>query len=210
MSRKSKAAEFVDERYNIQVFGHNVLVTDAMKDYAIEKVSKIERFSDRIIDIVVTMDIQRIDHKVDIVMKVDHVKIRSSAVSENMYASIDVATEKLQRQLLKYKNRIQEHTGRSLSAIDMRVMTINAQKDLDVINDEIESETRRKLIEDYQSHQVVCKETLPLKMLTIDEAVMKMDLSNDHFLIYRSEEDQKLKVIYRRKDENYGIIEVEN
>lgn len=210
MSRKSKAAEFVDERYNIQVFGHNVLVTDAMKDYAIEKVSKIERFSDRIIDIVVTMDIQRIDHKVDIVMKVDHVKIRSSAVSENMYASIDVATEKLQRQLLKYKNRIQEHTGRSLSAIDMRVMTINAQKDLDVINDEIESETRRKMIEDYQTHQVVCKETLPLKMLTIDEAVMKMDLSNDHFLIYRSEEDQKLKVIYRRKDENYGIIEVEN
>lgn len=210
MSRKSKAAEFVDEGYNVQVVGHNVQVTDAMKDYALEKVTKIERFSDRIIDIVVTMDIQRIDHKVDIVMKVDHVKIRSSAVSENMYSSIDVATEKLRRQLLKYKNRIQQHTARSLSAIDMRVMTINAQKDLDVINDEIESENRRRLIEDYQSHQVVSKETKPLKILTIDEAVMKMDLSDDHFLIYRSQEEMKLKVIYRRNDGNYGIIEVES
>lgn len=210
MSRKSKAAEFVDERYNIQVFGHNVQVTDAMKDYAIEKVSKIERFSDRIIDIVVTMDIQRIEHKVDIVMKVDHVKIRSSASSENMYASIDLATEKLQRQLLKYKNRIQQHTARSLSAIDMRVITLNAAKDLDVINDEIESETRRRLIDGYQSHHVVSEETRPLKTLTLDEAVMKMDLSNDNFLIYRSEESRKLKVIYRRKDENYGIIEIES
>ncbi|MCB1067823.1 MAG: sigma 54 modulation/S30EA ribosomal C-terminal domain-containing protein, partial [Simkania sp.] len=46
----------------------------------------------------------------------------------------------------------------------------------------------------------------PLKHLTLDEAVMKMELSDDHFMVYRSEEEQNLKVIYRRRDGSYGII----
>ncbi len=57
-----------------------------------------------------------------------------------------------------------------------------------------------------QPHTVIKQKTLPLKTLTTEEAVMKMELSGDQFLIYKNEVDHKLKVIYRRKDENYGII----
>lgn len=210
MSHRTKAAEFLDEGYNIHVLGRHILVTESMKDYAIEKISKIEKFKNRIIDVNITMDVQKLDQSVDIVMKVDHVKIKSSATSVNMYASIDEATDKLQKQLIKYKNRIQEHTAKAISDIEeLNVNVITPEEELRVINDEIESENRRKLIDKYKPHEIVTKEKSPLKMLTTSEAVMKIDLSGDNFLIFRSQEDQKIKVIYRRTDGNYGIIEVE-
>jgi putative sigma-54 modulation protein len=60
---------------------------------------------------------------------------------------------------------------------------------------------------DYTTHEIVKQDTLPLKTLTNEEAVMKMDLSKDMFMIFKNEADQKIKVIYRRDDGNYGIIE---
>ncbi len=208
MSRKSKAAEFVEESYTISVTGRNILITSAMKDYALEKLSKIERFSDRIIDIMITMDIQKIDHRVDIVMKVDHMVIKSEASTEDMYVSIDRAIDKLQRQLIKYRQRIQEHTAKKLAIVDMKVNVLRTQ-DIDEVNDEIESETRRQLIDSYTPHNIVSQEVHPLKLLTCEEAIMKMDLTGDAFLIFRCEEDRKMKVMYRRRDGDYGVIEVE-
>lgn len=209
MSRKSKAAEFVEEGYTINVTGRNLLVTSAMKDYALEKLGKIERFSDRIIDVALTMDIQKLDHRVDIVMKVDHMVIKSEATSEDMYASIDKATDKLQRRLIKYRQRIQEHIAKKLAVVDMKVNVLHVG-DIDEVNDEIESETSRRLIDSYRPHQVVSQEVHPMKFLTTGEAVMKMDLTGDSFLIFRCEEDRKIKVMYRRRDGNYGVIQVES
>lgn len=56
---------------------------------------------------------------------------------------------------------------------------------------------------------MVSTESRPLKDLTTEEAVMKMELSGDHFMLYRDEADRKLKVIYRHSDEDYGIIQAE-
>jgi len=212
MSRKSKAAELSNEGYNISVVGRNVMVTDSMKDYAIEKVSKIEKFSHRIIDVIVTMDIQKLVHRVDIVISVDHIKIKSQATSDDMYASIDKATDKIERQLLRYKTKIQDHHAKGLNVIDMQVNVIKKpeEEELEDVNIEIEDESRRQLVESFQVHEVVANETRPLKMLTLDEAMMKMELSGDTFMIFKAEEDQKIKVIYRRNDENYGVIEVES
>jgi len=211
MKGKAKAKEFVGEGYKIHVTGRDVLVTDAMKTYAIDKVSKIERFSSRIIDVQVTMDIQKLDHRVDIVLKVDHIKIKSQASSTDMYASIDRAVEKIERQLRRYKKRIQEHTSKPLNIVDLKVNVLKRpdEEELMDINMEIEEANQRELLERYTPHEIVSQETKPLKTLALEEAVMKMELSGDSFLIFRSEEDRKLKVIYRRDDSNFGIIEVE-
>jgi putative sigma-54 modulation protein len=210
MSRKSKAAEFLQEAYNITVTGRNVMVTDAMKDYAIEKISKIERFSNRIIDVVVTMDIQKFEHRVDIVLKVNHIKIKSQAITNDMYASIDKAVDKIEAQLLRYKEKLQDHQAKGIAAVDMNVNVLRfTDEELVDVNDEIEDENRRRLMDRYRPHKIVNKETLPLKTLTDGEAIMKMDLSGDNFLIYRSEESQRLKVMYRRNDGDFGVIEPE-
>lgn len=212
MNRKEKIAEFASEGYTIGVTGRHVLVTDAMKDYVIEKLSKMERYSCRIIEVLVTMDIQKLDHRVDIVAKVNHLTIRSSATSDDMYVSIDQAVDKLEKQFLKYKDKLQDHQHRALSYVDMNVNVLKPSRDGDVfeINDEIENENLRQIEEKYKPHRIVAQETQPLETLTYDDAVFKMELSGRTFLVFRHVEDNQLKVIYRRSDHNYGIIEPEN
>jgi len=209
MKGKAKAVEFENEEYSIHVVGRNVAVTEAMKNYAIEKVFKLERFSNRIIDVTVTMDIQKLEHRCDIDIRVNHVKIRSHGVSMDMYAAIDDAIEKVSTQIRRYHKRLTDHQAKSIAMVDMNVNVIGpAQDELAEFNDDIESENQQKLIEEYR-HSVVSQETLPLKTLTMDEAVMRLDLSGHNFLVYRSQEDNKIKIIYLRDDGQFGIIEPE-
>ena len=109
MNRKDKALEFADTEYHLHVTGRHVEITDAMKDYALEKLSKVERIMDRIIDVNVIMDIQKLDHHVEIILKAGNTKITSNASSTDMYASIDQAVKKLEAQVLHYKSKINDH-----------------------------------------------------------------------------------------------------
>ncbi len=208
MSNKSK---FADAGYDVHITGRHVLVTDAMKNYAIEKISKIEKFSDRIIDVQVMMDIQKVDHRVDIRMQIGHFHIKSHSTTTDMYASIDEAVRKIERQLMRYKTKLQSHHGQSLEEVDMQVNVIKSptEEELNTINDAIQEESMRQMEKDFGIHQIVAQETLPLKSLRIEEATMKMDLSGDTFLLFREEESHKLKLIYRRNDGNYGLINPE-
>ncbi|MCE5316734.1 MAG: ribosome-associated translation inhibitor RaiA [Parachlamydia sp.] len=206
MSRKSKASEFVKEGWDIQITGRNVLVTDPMKDYAMEKISKIELFSKRIVDVNVVMDIQKLEHRLDIIVKVDNLKIKSHAASDNMYSSIDIAIAKLLEQLRRYKTRIQDHQSISHEEVAMKVEVYASPTDEELVNDDIEAENANSAMDRYTPHKIVAQETKPLKTLTNNEAIVKMELSGDAFLIFRSEEDRKMKVIYKRSDGHYGII----
>lgn len=212
MSRKEKSESFVNEGYNVNVIGRHIEVTEPMKNYAIEKISKLERLDPRLIDVNVTMDIQKLDHRVEIWMQFNNLKIRSHASSDNMYASIDKATDRLQHQLRKYKDRIQEHHAKGVSTIDMNVNVLQFHKDdaIEEINGEIEDANRESLVKRYTPPKVVAKEKRSLKLLTLDEAIMKLELAGDLFLLYRSEEaGGKLRVIYKRNDGNLGILEPE-
>ncbi len=212
MKGKAKALEFIGEGYKICVTGRAVLVTEAMKSYAIEKISKIDRFSPRLLDVIVIMDIQKLEHRVDIVIKVDHIKIKSQAASTDMYVSVDKAVDKIERQLRKYKKKIHDHTAKALNIVDLKVNVLKRPKEEELldINMDIEDANQQELIDRYRPHEIVSQETTPLKTLTCEEAVMKMELSGDAFLIFRNEESHRIDVIYRRKDDNYGIIEVES
>lgn len=197
--------------YNITIIGRHVEVTDAIKNYAREKVSKIEKLHGRILEVMVTLDVVKLEHRVDIVMKVDHTKVAVHALTDNMYASIDKATDRLQRKLSRYKRWIQEHHAQGLSVVDMNVNVIARPElsALDDINEAIEEENEHKLELLYGPHSITKRKVLQLRQLTQAEAVTKMDLSGDHFMLYRSQEDRKLKLIYRRRDASYGIIEPE-
>ena len=207
MSRKINSVE--DQGYNVTITGRHLQVTESMKDYALEKISKMERFFPHIIDIIVTMDIQKLDHRVDVVFQFGHFRVKAQAMSDSMYKSIDKVLSKLQSQLRRYKSKIQNHHAKGLKAIDMNVNVYRRPDEVEEFNDKIDDENRRQLEESYKPHEILKRETRPLKVLTFDEVIMKMELSGDFFQIFRSEEDQKIKVIYKRKDGCYGIIEPE-
>lgn len=190
--------------YSIHVVGRHVLVTEAIKNYALEKVGKIEKFTDRIVDVTVTLDIQRMEQRCEISMSVGNLKIFSHAATQDMYASIEQAVRKLERQLRRYKSKLQEHHAKSLNAIDMEVNVYEAPYDeVEEFNEEIEAQNVLTF------PKVVAQEQMPLKRLTLVEAIRDLDLSQDPFLIYMSEEEQALKVLYWRDGkETLGLVSV--
>ncbi len=195
--------------YNIAVVGRHVLVTEAMKKYATDKIHKMDRISDRIIDVTVTMDIQKLEHRLSIVMFVGNVKIKVQAITEDMYASIDLAVDKLQAKLRKYKKRIQEHQAKPLHSVDMQVNVLRAPDPIEEVNEAIEEENQRQLESDFFPTEVVRKTSTPLKTLTFGEALMKFELSDEPFLLYRSEETQKIKVVYHLEGGEIALLELE-
>ncbi|HRW58715.1 MAG TPA: ribosome-associated translation inhibitor RaiA [Chlamydiales bacterium] len=202
--------QFDNEGYNLTITGKNIQVTEAIDQYVREKISKVEHFTDHILDIVVTLEVQKLSHTVTIIMKFLHYKIKVQAVTEDLYSAIDKATEKLLKLIQKYKTKLQEHRVKDLSVFDMNVNVLGLEGDVEEINEQIDEENLKDEEEIYKFHKVVSTDKMPIKMLTQDEAVMKMELSGDNFMIYRSEEDQSMNVIYRRRDQEFGVIEIQS
>ncbi len=210
MVKQNKFTEEESLGYRVDVIGRNLQITDPIRAYIWDKLSKIERFHNHIIHVHITLEIHKLEHNCTLILKIDHTRVKCQANSTDMYASIDRAIDRMQVLLSRYKSRIQDHHKKKLSVIDMQVNVLQRPfNELESINAEIEAESAKSEIEANRPTKIIGTETRPLKTLTINESVMKMDLSGDGFLLFRCEEDQKLKVIYRRTDGNYGLIQPE-
>lgn len=205
-------SKFDNEGYRLEITGRHVQVTEAMKKHAADKISKLEKIHDHIIDIQVCLDVTKLEHTCTVVMKFSHFKVKVSATSSDMYASIDKAVQRLQTKLRRWKKRIQDHHRKPLNVVDLEVNVLKAPFDeLEEYNEEIDEQNQNKVDVAFTPHKIIGSEVRPLKTLTIDEAMMKMELSSDEFLLFRDESDasQALKVIYRRTDGNYGLIKAQ-
>jgi putative sigma-54 modulation protein len=205
----TKTNKFANEGYTLYVLGKHFEITDAIRNYVWEKLSRIERIADHIIDVHVVLDAQKLEKTCSILMNFIRFQIKVQVGKDNMYEAIDKAIDRVTRLIRRYKTKLQSYRNKQLSTVDIHVNVIQALKDdLSAINDEIEAESVKLEEEKYRLHQVVAKETMSLKMLTQDEAIMKMEITSDPFLIFKSEEDHKIKVIYRREDNNYGLVQM--
>ena len=204
------AKKFESKPYSMHISGKHIEVTEPIQHYIEEKMGKIETISTHIIDIRVVLEVQKLNHKVDITMKFSHFRVNVHALTENMYTAIDKAFERLSRKLKKWKNKIQDHHAKGVSVTELEVNVLEHKREEDdALSQDIIDANNATLHDDYTLPKVLKKKSRPMKELTLEEAVMKMELSNDHFMIYRSEEDKYLKVIYRRRDGSYGIISPE-
>lgn len=195
--------------YNISIVGKHIAITDAIRNYVMDKMAKVDKITDQVIDVAVTLDAQKLEHSCAVLMNFIHFHIKVQASTDNMYSAIDKCSDRLVALVRKYKSKLQSKRFKDLTAVDIHVNVIQPlQDELKEINDDIEAENAKKEAERFQLHRIVAKETMPLKTLTQGEAVMKMEITDDPFLIFRSEEDQKIKVIYRRKDENYNVVQL--
>lgn len=194
----------------VHILGKHLVITDALKDYVLEKLAHIEMFGDKKAKVTVTLEQQKLHNRCEIFFAIDHTHIKVHAATDEMYAAIDKATDRLKGKLRKYKTKIQAHHAKPLQMVEMTVNVVRASgDDLEEINEEIEEENHKEMFDLYKPHEVVSQEKMHLKTLTQQEAVLKMDLSGRDFIVYRSEEDQKIKVIHKREDGDYGVIEPE-
>lgn len=205
-----KEDKFANEGYTIYIVAKHFQVTEAIRKYVWEKLARIEKIADQIIDITVTLDTQKLEHSCSILMNFIHFHVKVGASTDNIYSAIDKAADRVVKLVRRYKTKLQSHRAKDVTTVDIHVNVIKPlQDDLKEINDEIIAENAFVEEGRYALHEVVARETMSLKTLTQDEALMKMEITDDPFLIYRSEEDQKLKVIYRREDRNYGLVQIQ-
>lgn len=173
---------------NLNIRGEKIEITDAMKDYALEKLAKLEKYINNSSDITVNVLVKLRNHmqKVEITIFLQSLILRSEEEQEDFYAAIDNSIDKLERQIRKNKTRLESknHVNKSLSF------------DFDV--DEKEEEQK-----------VVKRKSVEVKPMDEEEAILQLELLGHQFYLYNDIDTGKSAVIYKRKDGNYGIIEAE-
>jgi len=212
MTSRRERAEELSKHYSINITGRNVHVTDAMKAYAQEKIQKLEHIASRIIDVTVLMDIQKLHHTAEIIMKYGPTTITSSADTNDMYASIDMAVKRLETQLRRYLDRIHDHHAKGHEEREIAEIVyegIREELDEQEVNNKIEEEDALANGHFFALPKIVRAEKQQLKILTNEEAIMQMDLAQLPLLVYRDENNRKLRVLYKRRDGNLGVIEPE-
>lgn len=172
----------------VTVIGKNVEVTDALRDYSEKKVAKVSKFFEKSpIGAHVTLSTERGKHIVDITIQVNGLLLRGEEKTPDMYSSIDGAVDKIERQIHKFKTRI----NRKLHNDNRVIVSPPAA------NEEQEAPVIKR------------NKRFTIKPMSAEEAVMQMDLLGHDFFVFSNSETDEVNVVYRRKDGNYGLIEPE-
>ncbi len=165
--------------------------TEALKSHARDKVQHIQRYIDRPTEAHVVLYVENLEHKADINLKAGPFLLRGHAKSNDMYASIDAAAEKIERQLKKHKEKLNNHKP---------VERANGFRAVAVTHEVFEPTGA-------PSRRVVKSETFQAKPMTLDEAVLQLDLLNSTFFVFQNTKDHSINIVYRRDDGNVGLIE---
>jgi putative sigma-54 modulation protein len=182
----------------IKVTGRHVAVTDAIVDYARKKVESLHLDYPRIMDAQVILDVEKYRHIAEVVLRCNnHITIDASAETSDLYASIDEAVGKIAQQMRKHKTKImRQHRPRRAE-----VRMLEAQILADEITDEPETDAAGGPL-------VVKTEKYPVKPMFVDEAVLQLQMnSSQQFVVFLNAKSEKVNVLYRRKQGNFGVIE---
>src|SRR3990167_7676561 len=134
-----------DSGYNISITGKHFVITDPIRNYVFEKLAKVDRLTDQVIDVLVTLDSQKLEHTCSMLLNFSHYHIKVHAGTENMYSAIDRCSDRLNKLIRRYKTKLQSHRFKDLTTVDIHVNVVKPlQDDVKAINDEIEAENAYK------------------------------------------------------------------
>ena len=170
------------------ISGKNIDVTDALKSAVEDKLSKLEKYFASETEIHVTLGVEKDRQKIEVTIPVKGNIIRSEQVSNDMYVSIDLVEEIIERQLKKYKNKI----------IDKQQAVAHFKQEFiekDYVDDE--------------DIQIVRSKKFDIKPMYPEDACIQMELLGHGFFVFVNAETDQVNVVYKRKGGTYGIIEPE-
>jgi putative sigma-54 modulation protein len=177
----------------ILVRGKGVVVTDAMREYAVRKVGRLVSHFDRINSAHVLESVEGKTQKVEVQLDGDGILLRGEDRGDDLYAAVDRVVDKLERQIRKYKdrNRRSNHRGGhepdSIRAMGQEDRTEDAPV----------------------TGRIVRSKRFAIKPVPPSEAVAQMELLSHDFFVFENAETGEVNVLYRRDDGNYGLLEPE-
>lgn len=179
----------------IEFTGRKIVITPALKTFTEEKLQKLSRVLDGIKEAHVILTVEKHRHSAEIVVYAKHATMTGSETSDDLYASIGKVLEKLERQAKKLKDKYSWGKKRVKGMTTIRATRETADAE------------ERPQTQD--GPQVVRTRRYAVKPMTVDEAILEVQSSKSAFLVFRDARNQKVNVIYKRNDGNFGLIEPE-
>lgn len=175
----------------IVVKGKHIDVTPALREYAEKRVAKVGKFfqhrNDVTVDVV--LSVVKDSHIAEITYRLGGLILRGESRTEDLYASIDEASDKIERQVRRYKNRLQKKFHDSPRFLDEGAGTAADE----ALDEELPKVVRTK--------------RFAVKPMDLQEAIMQMELLGHDFFVFANAETEEVNVVYRRKDGQFGLIE---
>ena len=168
----------------------NLDPSDTLKSYVADKLNRFDRLLDNPAEANVVLSVEKFRHIAEINIAGDRLTINGKEETVDMYSAIDMALDKLEKQIKKNKQKIREYRSGS------KGRSKRIPEDIESPDIETAGEIRVRNIE--------------YKPMDIEEAVMQMDLTSNNFLVFTNARNDQVNVLYRRKDGDYGLIQPSN
>ena len=173
---------------NLVISGKNLDITEGLRSAIEEKIGKLERYFTDTTEVHVTLSTEKNRQKIEITIPMKGSIIRAEEVSSDMYVSIDLVEEVIERQLRKYKNKL---IDKEQNAAHLSQSFIEA--------DDFEDE----------DIQIIRSKKFAMKPMDPEEACVQMELIGHNFFVFFNAETEQVNVVYKRKGNTYGLIEPE-
>lgn len=170
------------------ISGKNIDVTDGLRDAVHEKIGKLEKYFEPDTEIHVTMSVEKERQKIEVTIPMKGNIVRAEQVSNDMYVSIDLVEEIIERQLRKYKNKLIQ---KKQDAVGLSKAFVEADTD------------------DDEDIKIIRTKRFAIKPMDPEEACVQMELLGHDFFVFRNSETDEVNVVYKRKGHTYGLIEPE-
>ncbi|MDX9701783.1 MAG: ribosome-associated translation inhibitor RaiA [Candidatus Auribacterota bacterium] len=177
---------------NIYIIARDARITDSMKEYMQDKLSKIEKYSNKNIDAHISLDMQKYRFIVESHINTQLTSFHCREEDTDMFAAIDRNIDKIERHMRKSKEKIQHHKVKNL---DPRFTS--------------EEATLKAQIEDEEIEKTIIHTDLPVYNLTVSQAIEALNESHDHFELFINQDTEKTNVISKTSDHAYELIERE-
>ncbi|MDI6782780.1 MAG: ribosome-associated translation inhibitor RaiA [bacterium] len=176
----------------ISITGRHLEITAPLREYVAKKIQRLEKYFNHILEVHVILSAEKHRQIAEVNINANGLKIASQEETTDIYASIDSIVDKLERKLNRYKERMTKHRKKS-----------RGSKEIEFVDGVIEPE---EFEQEKREPQIIKSSRLAAKPMSIDEAAMQLDLTNQTFLVFLNDKSNEINVIYRRKDGNFGLI----
>lgn len=175
----------------ISVMFKKIDPSDALKSYVHDKMNRLDKYWDNPAEANVVLSVEKFRHIAEVTITGDGFKVKGTEETDSIYSAIDMVIDKLEKQIKKNKERFKKR--RAAARAGSKRDRLNA---LDQAG-----------LSEIQERRVIRAEQVEVKPMDIEEAIMQMELINNSFLVFRNTRTEQVNVLYRRKDDNYGLIE---
>lgn len=200
---------------HVIVTGRNIDLTPSLKEYLMEKLRRAQKHFDHPIDVTALLSVAKNpsianSQTAEVTLRVNGTTIRGEESTENMYASIDLVADKVERQLRKYKTRYWNHHQHGKNG---GVKLDSEEEELDASAVAVATEPNggftpeRVLTGEEVRPKIVRSKKFPLKPMSPEEAAAHMDLLGHDFFMFINADSGNVNTVYHRRDGNYGLIE---